>query len=487
MVEKPRRKVLIVGAGEAGIMILNEIKSHPELNYDLVGFIDDDINKLDKNIQDIKVLGTRENLPVIISNHKVEEIIIAMPSAEGGVIRSTINICQNCKTSFKIVPGLWEIINGNVTIHQIRHINEIDLLGRETVNIETDNIRYFLKGKKVMITGGGGSIGSELCRQIAQNKPDSMIIFSRGENSLYNIGLELNYRFKELQIELVVGNVEDLNKVMYSIQKYQPDIIFHAAAHKHVSFMEQNPEEAIKTNVFGTKNLAESAIKMGVEKFIMVSTDKAINPTSIMGASKRVAEMIIQYFSGMQDRTRFMAVRFGNVMGSRGSVIPLFRKQIEYGGPVTVTHPEVMRYFMTIPEAVQLTLQAAALGNGGEVFVLDMGDPIKIIDLARNLIILSGYVPEKDIKIKLTGLKPGEKLFEEPLSKQENLLATKRDKIFIADLKKVEPHELEKHLKDLEVIIKDYNTNSLINKVREIVPSYSPSQINNESLNNYSS
>jgi FlaA1/EpsC-like NDP-sugar epimerase len=479
MMGKPRRKLLIVGAGEAGIMILNEIKSHPELNYDLVGFIDDDINKKDKNIQDIKILGTREKLPGIISENKVDEVIIAMPSVEGGIIRSTINICQDCKTNFKIVPGLWEIINGNVTINQVRQVNEIDLLGRETVSIEKDNIRQFLKAKKVMITGGGGSIGSELCRQIAQNKPDSIIIFSRGENSLYNIGLELNHRFKDLKIELVVGNVEDFSKVMYSIQKYQPDIIFHAAAHKHVYFMEQDPEEAIKTNIFGTKNLAESAIMMGVEKFIMISTDKAINPTSIMGASKRAAEMIIQYFSTMQDRTRFMAVRFGNVIGSRGSVIPLFRKQIEYGGPVTVTHPKVMRYFMTITEAVQLTLQAAALGNGGEVFVLDMGDPIKIIDLAKNLIILSGFVPEKDIKIKFIGLKPGEKLFEEPLSKRENLLATKRDKIFIADLKEVEPHKFEKHLKDLEAIIQDYDRNSLIKKVREIVPSYSPSQINN--------
>ncbi len=485
MAKKPKRKLLIVGAGEAGIMILNEIKSHPELNYDLVGFIDDDIDKKDRNIQDIKVLGTRENLPEIISSHKVEEVIIAMPSAQGGVIRSTINICQNCKTSFKIVPCLWEIINGNVTINQIRRVNEIDLLGRETVIIEKDNIRHFLKGKKVMVTGGGGSIGSELCRQIAQNNPGSMIIFSRGENSLYNIGLELNHRFKELNIELVVGNVEDPSKVRYSIQKYKPDIIFHAAAHKHVFFMEHDPEEAIKTNVFGTKNVAESAIRMGVEKFIMVSTDKAINPTSIMGVSKRVAEMIIQYFSSIQDSTRFMAVRFGNVIGSRGSVVPLFKKQIEYGGPVTVTHPEVMRYFMTIPEAVQLTLQAAALGNGGEVFVLDMGDPIKIIDLAKNLIVLSGFVPDKDIKIEFTGLLPGEKLFEEPLSKRENLLATKKDKIFIADLKGVEPCEFEKHLKDLEAIIQDYDTNGLIKKVREIVPSYSPSPINNQGMNNY--
>jgi FlaA1/EpsC-like NDP-sugar epimerase len=483
MTEKTGKKLLIVGAGEAGIMVLNEIRAHPGLNYDPIGFVDDDINKQGKNIEDIKVLGKRENLPGIIFHHKVEEVIIAIPSAEGGVIRSTINICQDCKTNFRIVPCLWEIINGNVTLNQIRQVNETDLLGRETVNIETDNIKNFLKGKKVMITGGGGSIGSELCRQIAQNKPDSMIIFSRGENSLYNIGFELNHRFKELDIELVVGNVEDLSKVRNSIKKYQPDIIFHAAAHKHVYFMEQDPEEAIKTNVFGTKNVAESAIMMGVEKFIMISTDKAINPTSMMGASKRVAEMVIQYFSTMQDRTRFMAVRFGNVIGSRGSVVPLFRKQIEYGGPVTVTHPDVMRYFMTIPEAVQLTLQAAALGNGGEVFVLDMGDPIKIIDLARNLIVLSGYVPEKDIKIEFTGLKPGEKLFEEPLSKRENLLATKKDKIFIADLKEVEPLEFEKHLKDLEAIIQDYDKNSLANKLREIVPFYIPSQINNGGMN----
>lgn len=477
MAEKPRRKLLIVGAGEAGVMVLNEMSSHPELNYDPIGFIDDDINKQGKNIGGIKVLGMRENLPGIIFDHKVQEVIIAMPSAQGGVIRSTINICQDCKTNFKIVPCLWEIINGNVTLNQIRQVNEIDLLGRETVSIETDNIRNFLKGKKVMITGGGGSIGSELCRQIAQNKPDSMIIFSRGENSLYNIGLELNHRFKDLKIELVVGNVEDLSKVRTSIQKYKPNIIFHAAAHKHVFFMEQDPEEAIKTNVFGTKNVAESAIWMGVEKFIMISTDKAINPTSIMGASKRVAEIVIQYFSTIQDKTKFMAVRFGNVIGSRGSVVPLFKKQIEYGGPVTVTDPEVMRYFMTIPEAVQLTLQAAALGNGGEVFVLDMGDPIKIIDLARNLIVLSGYVPEKDIKIEFTGLKPGEKLFEEPLSARENLLATKKDKIFIADLKKVESHEFEKHLKDLEAIIQDYNENDLKKKLREVIPTYIPSQI----------
>ncbi|MDO8725087.1 MAG: nucleoside-diphosphate sugar epimerase/dehydratase [Candidatus Methanoperedens sp.] len=475
MANKSQKRILIVGAGEAGIMALDEIQHHSELNSEIIGFIDDDPEKLGKYLKNVKVLGNREKLPEIIYENDIHEVLIAMPSAEGGVIRSTINVCQNCKTDFKIVPCLWEIINGNFNINQIRQVNENDLLGRETAEIDKKDIIDIIKGKKVMVTGGGGSIGSELCRQVARNKPESIIIFSRGENSLYNIGVELNHYFPELSIDLVVGNVEDSNKVEHCIRKNKPDIIFHAAAHKHVPFMEKDPDEAIKTNVFGTKNLAESAIKWGVEKFVLISTDKAINPTSVMGASKRIAEMIIQHFSDMQNQTKFMAVRFGNVIGSRGSVVPFFKKQIEYGGPVTVTHPDVLRYFMTIPEAVQLIQQAVTIGNGGEVFVLDMGDPIRIVDLARNLIVLSGFIPEQDIKIIFTGLRPGEKLFEEPLSKREDVSATKKDKIYISNLMKVNDN-FTKDLDELQQIIYIDDTDSLIRKLMEIVPTYKPNR-----------
>ena len=481
MVKKYVNKILIVGAGEAGIMVLNEVYHHPEMNYEIVGFIDDNQEMQGKYIQNVKVLGTREHLPKIISNNDVDEVFIAIPSAEGSVIRDTINLCQHSRTSFKIVPGLWEIINGNVSINQIRNVNENDLLGRETVVVDKLDIEDYINSKKVMITGGGGSIGSELCTQIAQYNPASLIVFSRGENSLYEIGVELNHNFPDLNVKLVVGNVEDRSKVDQSIQKNQPDILFHAAAHKHVPFMENDPEEAIKTNVFGTKNLAESAIKWNVKKFVLISTDKAVNPTSVMGASKRIAEMVIQHLSTIQNQTQFMTVRFGNVIGSRGSVLPLFKKQIKFGGPVTVTHPEVVRYFMTIPEAVQLILQAVSLGRGGEIFVLDMGTPIKIVDLVKNLIVLSGFVPEKDIKIMYIGLRTGEKLSEELLSKQEGIIATKKDKIYVANFIEVN-EKLTKDLDELHQIISSYNTDEIIRKLTEIVPNYIPNRENNNEI-----
>ncbi len=475
MLKKSPKKVLIVGAGEAGVMVIEEMERHPELNYKPIGFIDDDPEKQGRHINGIKVLGTRDDLPAIIDERVVDEVLIAIPSAEGGVVRSTINLCEKSRTSFKIIPCLWEIIEGDISINQIRSVCAEDLLGRETVEIDRGHIENFIEDKRVMVTGGGGSIGSELCRQIAQYHPKSLIIFSRGENSLYDIGVELSHNFPKLAIELVVGNVEDKKKVDRCINENPPEIIFHAAAHKHVPLMEQNPEEAIKTNVFGTKNLAESAMNCDVERFILISTDKAINPTSVMGTSKRIAEMIVQHFSGIQNQTMFMAVRFGNVLGSRGSVVPLFKKQIEYGGPVTVTHPEVTRYFMTIPEAVQLIMQAVSMGGGGEVFVLDMGNPIKMLDLARNLIVLSGFVPDKDIDIMFTGLRAGEKLYEEPLSKQENVGATRMDRIYVADLKKVDDG-FEKDLEDLQQIILRYDSEELIRKLKEIVPTYAPNR-----------
>jgi FlaA1/EpsC-like NDP-sugar epimerase len=475
MLKKSPKKVLIVGAGEAGVMVIEEMERHPELNYKPIGFIDDDPEKQGRYIEGIKVLGTRDDLPAIIGKRIVDEVLIAIPSAEGGVIMSTINLCEKSRTSFKIIPCLWEIIEGDISISQIRSVCAEDLLGRETVEIDRGYIENFIEDKRVMVTGGGGSIGSELCRQIAQYHPKSLIIFSRGENSLYDIGVELSHNFPKLATKLVVGNVEDKKKVYRCIDENKPEIIFHAAAHKHVPFMEQNPEEAIKTNVFGTKNLAESAITCDVERFVLISTDKAINPTSVMGTSKRIAEMIVQHFSGIQDQTMFMAVRFGNVLGSRGSVVPFFKKQIEYGGPVTVTHPEVTRYFMTIPEAVQLILQAVSMGKGGEVFVLDMGDPIKMLDLARNLIVLSGFVPGKDIDITFTGLRAGEKLYEEPLSKRENVGATKMDRIYVAYLKKVDD-KFEKDLEDLRQIIPKYDSEELIRKLKEIVPMYTPNR-----------
>lgn len=427
---KDFKNVLIVGAGSCGALVANEYKKHPNLGKKVVAFIDDDKQKLRTYVNGIKVLGNRNNIIEVAKAKKVDEIIIAIASIKEGVLKEIIECCKDAHIAVKIMPGVSEMIDGKFSINKIRDVDVEDLLGRESIKLDYDGIADYLEGKIVLVTGGGGSIGSELCRQISKFNPKQLIIFDIYENNAYEIQNELKRTFPELDLVTLIGSVRDRNRLRQVYTKYSPNVVFHAAAHKHVPLMEVSPEEAIKNNVVGTFNTAEFANSYGVEKFVLISTDKAVNPTNIMGATKRMCEMIVQAFNKVSD-TEYVAVRFGNVLGSNGSVIPLFKKQIAAGGPVTLTHKDITRYFMTIPEASQLVLQAGAYAEGGEIFVLDMGKPVKIYDLAENLIKLSGYEPHKDIKIEITGLRPGEKLYEELLMNEEGLTETKHEKIFI--------------------------------------------------------
>ena len=427
---KGMRTTLIIGAGEACTMVLKELRLSDYLDSNICGIIDDDKAKHGNYIQGVKVLGGRELIVPVAREKGVNEIIVAMPSASKKQTREILEICQQTGCELKIVPGVYQFVNGEAEVEKIRPVQIEDLLGREPVNINLDSIINYVRNKVVLVTGGGGSIGSELCRQIAANHPKMLIIFDIYENNAYDIQQELVRRYPSLHLEVLIGSVRNTSRVDKIFADYRPDIVYHAAAHKHVPLMEDSPNEAIKNNVFGTYKTALAADKYGAEKFVLISTDKAVNPTNIMGASKRVCEMIIQELNS-RSSTDFVAVRFGNVLGSNGSVIPLFKKQIEAGGPVTVTDKRIIRYFMTIPEAVSLVIQAGALAKGGEIFVLDMGDPVKIDDLARNLIRLSGYVPDKDIKIEYTGLRPGEKLYEEMLMDEEGLKETENALIHI--------------------------------------------------------
>ncbi|AZR74908.1 nucleoside-diphosphate sugar epimerase [Anoxybacter fermentans] len=476
------KRVLIVGAGDAGEMVLKEYKKHKELNTRIVGFIDDDPAKLNLEIHGVRVLGNRNKIPYIIKRYNVDEVIIAIPSASGKEIREIHKLCsKNNNVTVRILPGVYEIINGDVSLNQIREVQVEDLLGREPVKINMEEVAAYLTGKTVLITGGGGSIGSELCRQVARFDPEKLIIFDISENNVYDIELELKERYKHLNIIPVIGSIRDMPRLRQVFKKYRPDVVFHAAAHKHVPLMEYNPEEAVKNNIFGTRNVALAADEFGVERFVMISTDKAVNPTNVMGATKRVAEMIIQDIN-KRSKTKFVAVRFGNVLGSRGSVIPLFKKQIAQGGPVTVTHPEITRYFMTIPEASQLVIQAGALGQGGEVFVLDMGKPVKIIDLARDLIELSGLKVGEDIEIKITGLRPGEKLYEELLSDKEETLATKHERILIAKMDEFESKLLREALEQMEQIIASSISDYLLKTLVKLVATFKPDRLHESVL-----
>ncbi|QEK13191.1 polysaccharide biosynthesis protein [Crassaminicella thermophila] len=428
--KKGLKRVMIVGAGQAGAMVIQELKNHEELNSIPIAVIDDDDAKLGRKINGVPVLGDRYHIKKVAERKKIDEIIIAIPSSSKKEIRAILEECSRTKCKLKIVPGMYELIDGNVSIKQIRDVAIEDLLGREPVKVDLEEMSVYLQNKTVLVTGGGGSIGSELCRQIATFNPKKLLILDIYENNAYDIQNELIRNHPELNLEVLIASVRDRKRMEEIFSKYKPNVVFHAAAHKHVPLMEANPQEAIKNNVFGTLNVAECADTYKVEKFVLISTDKAVNPTNIMGATKRVAEMIVQCMS-RKSKTEFVAVRFGNVLGSNGSVIPLFKRQIEKGGPVTVTHAEVTRYFMTIPEAVQLVIQAGAMAKGGEIFVLDMGEPVKIIDLAENLIRLSGFEPYVDIDIEITGLRPGEKLYEELLMDEEGLQETRHNKIFI--------------------------------------------------------
>jgi len=424
-------RVVIVGAGSAGALVAKELAAHPEMGRTAVGFIDDDPAKRGGVLNSLPVLGTRGELAEIVKRYHVGEVIVAMPSAPGSVIREVMDSCKDLKVKIKTLPGVYELVDGKVSVKQLRDIQIEDLLGREPVDLDLDQIGAYLAGQNVLVTGAGGSIGSEICRQITRFRPKSIILLGHGENSIFEIEQELKRRHPKQHTVAVIADVRDEHRMDRVFEEYKPDVVFHAAAHKHVPLMEANPEEALTNNVFGTRNVARAADKHGAKRFVMISTDKAVNPVSVMGMSKRVAEMVVQAI-GATSQTKFMAVRFGNVLGSRGSVVPMFRRQIAEGGPVTVTHPDMTRYFMTIPEAVQLVIQAGAMGKGGEVFVLDMGEPIKITQLAEEIIRLSGMEPGKDIEITYTGIRPGEKLFEEILTTEEVAASTKHKKIFVA-------------------------------------------------------
>jgi FlaA1/EpsC-like NDP-sugar epimerase len=472
------KKVLIIGAGEAGSMIIREIHKELAANYLPIGFIDDDPNKQGHQLHGIPVLGTRTDISRFIRQYEVEEVIIALPSASKQDIREIVEICQQEVVHILMMPAITEIINGTVSLKQLRDVDIEDLLGREPVRVDLKSIAGYLKGERVLITGAGGSIGSELCRQAAHFKPQVLLLLGRGENSIYEIDQELTVAFPELAKIPIIADVRDRQKLNQVFKTYRPTVVFHAAAHKHVPLMEGEPDEAIKNNIFGTKNLAEAADVYQCKRFVLISTDKAVNPSSVMGATKRVAELIIQDLN-TRSRTKFMAVRFGNVLGSRGSVIPLFRKQIARGGPVTITDPEMTRFFMTIPEAAQLVIQAGAFGQGGEIFILDMGEPVKIVDLAKELIKLSGFIPDHDIKIKFTGIRPGEKLYEEILTSDEGVKVTKHQRIFITQVQGLNSYVLAERLKLLQEHLCDDPT-SIIVQLQNIVLEYQPCEINEE-------
>lgn len=480
-----QRRTLIVGAGNAGTLVVKELKYSVHSEFYPVVFVDDDAQKRNTEILGVPVAGNRLDISNVVEKYAVQDIIIAMPSAPKDSIAEILNICKQTKCQVKILPGVIDFIHGKTTINMIRDVSVEDLLGREPVKVDLNEIIGYVSDKTVLITGAGGSIGSELCRQIAPFSPKQLLLLGRGENSIYEIELELKTNFPHLLIEPIIADVQDKTRLRYIFEQFKPDVVFHAAAHKHVPLMERQPLEAIKNNIFGTKNVATLSHEFGVSRFVLISTDKAVNPTNVMGTTKRVAELIVQSFS-QNSQTKFVAVRFGNVLGSRGSVIPVFKRQIKAGGPVTVTHPEMVRYFMTIPEAVQLVIQAGALANGGEIFVLDMGKPVKIADLATDLVRLSGLTPGVDIKIIYTGIRPGEKLFEEIMTSDEGVSATKHNRIYVTFPTDLTNDNLDFALKKIEQIVyKDrYSVN--VSEVKEIlkqlVPTYSHGQVKGDQI-----
>ncbi len=465
-----KTRVLIVGAGDAGATIIRELRNHSELNSVPIGLVDDERTKIGRKINGFSVLGTTKDIAQIVQEKAVHEIIIAIPSAGKKQISEIIKECKKTHCRLKILPGMYELINETVSIKAIRDVQIEDLLGREPVKVDLEEISGYLTDKTVLVTGGGGSIGSELCRQIATFNPSKLIILDIYENNAYDIQNELLRKHKNIDLEVLIASVRDKARLDSIFKKYKPDIVYHAAAHKHVPLMEHSPTEAIKNNVFGTLNVVECAHRFKAKKFVLISTDKAVNPTNIMGATKRVAEMIVQAYS-RYSKTEYVAVRFGNVLGSNGSVIPLFKKQIAQGGPVTVTHPEINRFFMTISEAVQLVIQAGAMAKGGEIFVLNMGEPVKIVDLARDLIRLSGFEPDIDIEIKFTGLRPGEKMYEELLMEEEGLTATKHEKIFIGKPIFIDFKILNRDLERLKTTITEDGVD-LCELMETLVPTY---------------
>ena len=465
------KRVLIVGAGYAGQMIVKEMRVNLSLNISIIGFIDDDPAKLNERFQGFPVLGCQTDLADICREYDIEEVIIAIPSATGRQLRCIIDSCRNARVTFKTLPGVGELIDGRVTVQQIKDVALEDLLGREPVTLDEEAIRSYLKGKRILVTGAAGSIGSEICRQIAPFQPERIILFDKAETPMFFLERELRQRFPDLPLSPVIGDIRHRTHTTSVFDEYRPEVVFHAAAYKHVPMMEANPDAAANNNVRGTKILADAAHSFGVHRFVMISTDKAVNPTNVMGASKRAAELYVQSLAGFST-TSFVTVRFGNVLGSNGSVIPIFREQIKKGGPVTVTDPEVIRYFMTIPEASQLVLQAGSMGKGGEIFLLDMGEPVKIVTLAEEMIRLSGFRPYEDIDIVFTGLRPGEKLFEELLLSGEGIQPTAHEKIMVARAEMHDWKSLNAMIEDLYKVTQMLDTRQILNTLREIVPEF---------------
>ena len=464
------KHVMLVGAGSAGQMIFRDIKHAKEVKEKVCCFIDDNPNKWGRYIDGVPVEGGRDEIMRACEKYHIDKIYVVIPSASAEAKKDILNLCNHTGCELMNLPGMYQLYTGDVTVSNMKEVAVEDLLGRDPIKVNMDEIFQHLKGKVIMVTGGGGSIGSELCRQIASHQPKQLIIVDIYENNAYEIQQELIRKYPKLNLPVLIASVRNTERIDAIFEKYRPNIVYHAAAHKHVPLMEVSPNEAIKNNVFGTYRTAQAADKYGVEKFVLISTDKAVNPTNVMGASKRMCEMVIQMMN-RQSKTNFVAVRFGNVLGSNGSVIPLFKKQIAEGGPVTVTDPNIIRYFMTIPEAVSLVLQAGAYARGGEIFVLDMGEPVKIVDLATNLIKLSGYKPGEDIEIKFTGLRPGEKMYEELLMSEEGLKKTANKMIYIG-----KPIEFDDDVfkKQLDKIYKDAydETDNIREDIKEIVPTY---------------
>jgi FlaA1/EpsC-like NDP-sugar epimerase len=477
------KKILIIGSGATASLIADEIRTHKDSYGEIIGFLDADDKNLNKVISGVKVIGNFHDIGSVAYRFAIDEIIVAVPTVDQGTMRQILEDAKRTTAKVRIAPGIREIIDGQVSLSKIRDVEIEDLLGREAVNLNIREVIDTIEGKVVLVTGGGGSIGSELCRQIARFNPKRLIILDIYENSAYELQQELNSDYgSRLNLDVVIASVTDREAVFSLIDSQKPDVIFHAAAHKHVPLMERTPNEAIKNNVFGTKNVAEAAHKFGVGRFVMISTDKAVNPTNIMGASKRVCEMYIQVMD-RQSKTKFTAVRFGNVLGSNGSVVPLFNKQIREGGPVTVTHREIIRYFMTIPEAAQLVLQSGAMAKGGEIFVLDMGKPVKIYDLAVDMIKLSGLKLGEDIEIEIIGLRPGEKLYEELLMDEEGLKTTSHEKIRVGQPLEIDISEFMDSVDSLRNWLNEIDRDRLLLEVQKIVPNYRDNcEVNQEKI-----
>lgn len=472
---KTSNNVMIIGAGEATNVIMREIQNSSYLaNSNIACIIDDDRRKVGKYIRGVKVIGTRDKIKEAAKLYDIDEIIFAIPSASNEVKRDILNICKETDCTLKILPGVYQMVDGEINVNSIRNVDVLDLLGRDPIEVDIESIMGYVKDKVIMVTGGGGSIGSELCRQLVSHKPKQLIIFDIYENNAYDIQQELKINYPDANVVTLIGSIRNVSRLESVFAQYKPDIVYHAAAHKHVPLMEVSPDEAVKNNVVGTWNVARMADKYGVKKFVMISTDKAVNPTNVMGATKRICEMIVQTYNEIS-KTDFVAVRFGNVLGSNGSVIPLFKRQIEAGGPVTVTDPNIIRYFMTIPEAVSLVLQAGAYAKGGEIFILDMGEPVKIDDLAKNLIRLSGYTLGVNMEIKYTGLRPGEKLYEELLMKEEGLQETDNKLIYIG-----KPIEFDKEnfFDNLEKLKEEAysETGNIRESLKKVVDTYHPNE-----------